>query len=75
MIDEALAALRDGRFILLYDFADREGDRHAVKKCSQKGVVIKPFAVQCGRDVVSTIARLDVYATRSAQLCSGLCGC
>ncbi len=26
MIDEALAALRDGRFILLYDFDDREGE-------------------------------------------------
>ena len=26
MIDEALAALRDGKFILLYDFDDREGE-------------------------------------------------
>jgi 3,4-dihydroxy 2-butanone 4-phosphate synthase len=26
MIDEAIAALRDGRFILLYDFDDREGE-------------------------------------------------
>ena len=26
MIDEALAALRDGRFILLYDFDNREGE-------------------------------------------------
>ena len=26
MIDDALAALRDGRFILLYDFDDREGE-------------------------------------------------
>lgn len=25
-MDEALAALRDGKFILLYDFADREGE-------------------------------------------------
>ena len=26
MIDDAIAALRDGRFILLYDFDDREGE-------------------------------------------------
>ena len=26
MIDDALAALRDGKFILLYDFDDREGE-------------------------------------------------
>ncbi|MEN6442747.1 MAG: 3,4-dihydroxy-2-butanone-4-phosphate synthase [Methanoregula sp.] len=26
MIDEALTALRDGRFVLLYDFDDREGE-------------------------------------------------
>ncbi|MFA7694955.1 MAG: 3,4-dihydroxy-2-butanone-4-phosphate synthase [Methanoregula sp.] len=26
MIDEAIAALRDGKFILLYDFDDREGE-------------------------------------------------
>ena len=25
-MDEALAALRDGKFILLYDFDDREGE-------------------------------------------------
>ena len=26
MIDEAIAALREGKFILLYDFDDREGE-------------------------------------------------
>ena len=26
MIDDAITALRDGRFILLYDFDDREGE-------------------------------------------------
>ena len=78
MIDEAITALRDGRFILLYDFDDREGEtdfairsdavtpRHILQMRKDGGglIVGSPPA----RGTASRISRLPVMSCRAPTL-------